>query len=129
MVDSPSWPFGVKLYGFGTDDKYTVSFDMEGTTDYCLISFYINGKLPKRGGYITTLSQVDFISRWSCPIDGFLFTMEHLRSIMGAEFLDSHVQVRSFDHDVTQAISQNKLKNDVNGLYWGNPQKIHLKKR
>jgi len=25
-----------KLYGFDTDDKYAVSFDTEGTTDYCL---------------------------------------------------------------------------------------------
>ena len=26
-----------KLYGFGTEDVYAVSFDSEGTTDYCVV--------------------------------------------------------------------------------------------
>jgi hypothetical protein len=26
-----------KLYGFGTDNKYAVLFNMEGMTDYCLV--------------------------------------------------------------------------------------------
>ncbi len=77
--------------------------------------------LPKREGFITI--------RWVCPIDGFLFTiMEHLCSIIGVKYSDSHVQVCFFD-EVTQSLSQDKLKANVNGLFWGKPQEIHLKKR
>ena len=94
----------LKLYGFGTDDKYTVSFDMEGTMDYCLVSLYINDMLPERGGFVVTLSEDGYTIRWSHPVDGFLFTMEHLRSIMGAKYSDSHIRVHSFNK-VTQSIS------------------------
>ena len=45
-----------KLYGFGTNDKYAVLFEMEGTMDFCLVSFFVCGVLPEMGGYIATLS-------------------------------------------------------------------------
>ncbi len=80
-----------KLYGFDTDDKYAVSFDTEGTTNYCLVSFFVNGVLPARGGYATTLSDDGYTIRWSRPVDAFLFLMEHLCSIMGRAYSDSHV--------------------------------------
>ena len=92
-----------KLYGFDTDNKYAVYFDMEGTTNYCLVSFFVNGVLPATGGYAATLSDDGYTIRWSRPVDAFLFSMEHLRSIMGRAYSDSHVRVRSYD-DVTQAI-------------------------
>jgi len=117
-----------KLYGFDTDDKYAVSFDTEGTTDYCLVSFFVNGVLPATGGYAATLSDDGYTIRWSRPVDAFLFSMEHLRSIMGRAYSDSHVRVRSYD-EVTQAILRDKAEADVNGLFWGKPQEIHLKKR
>jgi hypothetical protein len=82
-----------KLYGFGTNDKYAISFDMEGTTDYCLVSFFVSGLLPAMGGYAATLSNDGYTIRWSRPVDGFLFSMEHLCSIMGMKYSDSHVQV------------------------------------
>ena len=107
-----------ELYGFDTDDKYAVSFDTEGTTDYCLVSFFVNGVLPSTGGYAAMLSDDGYTIRWSRPIDAFLFSMEHLRSIMGRAYSDSHVRVRSYD-DVTQAISRDKIEQDVNGLFWG----------
>ena len=116
-----------KLYGFDTNDKYTVSFDTEGTTDYCLVSFFVNGVLPATGGYAVTLSDDGYTIRWSRPVDAFLFSMEHLRSIMGRAYSDSHIRVRSYD-EVTQAILRDKAEADVNGLFWGKPQEIHLKK-
>ena len=74
------------------------------------------------------LSDDGYTIRWSRPVDAFLFSMEHLRSIMGRAYLDSHVRVRSYD-DVMQAISHNRIEADVNGLFWAKPQEIHLKKR
>ena len=117
-----------KLYGFGTNDKYAVSFDTEGTTDFCLVSFFVSGVLPETGGYVATLSDDGYTIRWSRPVDGFLFSMEHLKSVMGADYSDTHVRVRSFD-EVTQAISKDRLEADANGLFWGKPQEIHLEKR
>ncbi len=117
-----------KLYGFNTDDKYAVSFDTEGTTDYCLVSFFISGVLPATGGYVATLSENGYTIRWSRPVDSFLLSMEHLRSIMGRKYSDSHVRVRSYN-EVAQSISRDKIDADVNGLFWGKPQEIHLKKR
>ncbi len=109
-----------KLYGFGTNDKYALSFDTEGTTDYCLLSFFVNGVLPATGGYVTTLSNDGYTIRWSRPINAFLFLMEHLCSIMGRAYSDYHIQVRSYD-EVAQAIMHNKVEADVNGLFWGKP--------
>lgn len=117
-----------KLYGFGTNDKYAVSFDTEGTTDFCLVSFFVCGVLPETGGYVVTLSDDGHTIKWSRPVDGFLYSMEHLKSVMGADYSDTHVRVRSFD-EVTQAISKDRLEVDANGLFWGKPQEIHLEKR
>ena len=117
-----------KLYGFGTDNKYAVSLDTEGMTDYCLVSFFVSGVLPATGGYVATLSDDGYTIRWSRPVDAFLFSMEHLRSIMGRKYSDSHVRVRSNDK-VAQAISKDKIEADVNRLFWGKSQEIHLKKR
>ena len=111
-----------KLYGFGTNDKYAVSFDTEGTTDYCLVSFFVSGVLPATGGYVATLSDDGYTIRWSRPVDAFLFSMEHLRSIMGRKYSDTHVRVRSYD-EVAQAISKDKVEADVSGLFWGNPRR------
>ena len=109
-----------KLYGFGTNDKYAMSFDTEGTTDFCLVCFFVYGVLPKTGG-IAMLSNDGHTIRWSHPIDGFLFLMEHLKSVMGADYSDGHVRVRSFG-EVTQAISQRtglrRTRTDSSG---GNP--------
>jgi len=104
-----------KLYGFGTNDKYAVSFDTEGTTDFCLVSFFVSGVLPETGGFVATLSDDGYTIRWSRPVDGFLFSMEHLKSVMGADYSDTHVRVRSFDK-VTQAIAKDLVKVDANGL-------------
>ena len=109
------------LVGFKTTGE-----DTEGTTDYCLVSFFVNGVLPAMGGYAATLSDDGYTIRWSRPVDAFLFSMEHLRSIMGRAYSDSNVRVRSYD-DVTQAISRDKIEQDVNGLFWGKPQEIILK--
>jgi hypothetical protein len=52
--------------------------------------------------------------------------MQHLKKIMGKKYSDTHIRVRSFDQ-VTQAILENKNKADAQDLFWGKPQKIHLK--
>jgi hypothetical protein len=92
------------------------------------LSFFVSGVLPETGGYVTTLSDDSHTIRWSRPVDGFLFSMEHLKSVMGADYSDTHVRVRSFD-EVTQAISKDRVEADANGLFWGKPQEIHLEKR
>ena len=54
--------------------------------------------------------------------------MGHLKSIMGEDYSPSHVRVRAFD-DVTQAMFKDKVEPDANGIYWGDPQKVHLKEK
>jgi hypothetical protein len=93
-----------------------------------LCPFFVCGVLPETGGYVVTLLDNSHTIRWSRPVDSFLFSMEHLKSVMGADYLDTHVRVRSFD-EVTQAISKDQLEADANGLFWGKPQEIHLEKR
>ncbi len=126
-VDGLILPSGVEALGFGTHDKYAVLFDTEGTTDFCLVSFFLCGVLPEMGGYVATLSDNGHTIRWSRPVDGFLFSMEHLKSVMRADYSDTHVQVRSFNK-VTQTISKDRVEADANGLFWGKPQEIHLEK-
>ncbi len=53
-----------KLYGFGTDNKYAVSLDTEGMTDYCLVSFFVccpTMATPSLGATPSTASSC----RWS----------------------------------------------------------------
>ena len=64
-------------------DKYTVSEYAEGSSDFYEIKFYINGVLPEVGGYLATLSEDGYVIKWSHPIEGLLFRIEHLKSIMG----------------------------------------------
>ena len=114
-----------KLYGFGTEDVYAVSYDTQGTTDYCLVSFYIPGAISQ-DGFNASLSSDGYTISWCRPADAFLFSMEHLEKIMGKQYSENHIRVRSFDQ-VTQAILGDKNKADVRDLFWGKPQEIHLK--
>jgi hypothetical protein len=101
-----------KLYGFGTEDVYTVLFDLEGTMDYCVVSLYLTGIAPE-GGFNALLSSDGFTISWSRPVDAFLFLMQHLKKIMGEKYSDTHiVRVRSFDQ-VTQAILEDTNKADA----------------
>ena len=81
-----------RLYGFGTEDIFAVSYDTQGTTDYCLVSFYLSGVMPE-DGFSVSLSSDGYTISMSHPVDAFLFSMEHLCSIMGMKYSDSHVQV------------------------------------
>ncbi len=100
-----------KLYGFGTVNKYAMSFDTEGITNYCLMSFSSVAYSQRQGGYVAML----------------LFWIEHLCSILGRKYSDCHIQVCSYDN-VMQAISHDKIKADANGLFWEKSKEIHLKK-
>ena len=94
--------------------------------DFYEIEFYVNGMLPEVGGYLVTLSEDEYtVSR---PIKELLFTMRHLKSIMGENYSPSHVRVRAFD-DVTQAMFKDKVEPDANGVYWGDPQKVYLQEK
>jgi hypothetical protein len=84
--------------------------------------------LPEKGRYLTTLLKEGHTIRWSCPVNSFLFTMEHLCSIMGTKYLKLNVQVCLFNK-VTQAILKDKIEPNANRNYWGKPQEIHLKKK
>jgi hypothetical protein len=117
-----------KTYGLGTYDKYAISEYAEGSSNFYEIEFYINGVLPEKGGYLATLSEDGYTLKWSRPIEELLFTMGHLKSIMGETYSSSHVRVRAFD-DVTQAMFKDKVEPDANGVYWGDSQKIHLKEK
>ena len=116
----PSAPVRVvsKTYGLSTYDKYAVSEYAEGSSDFYEIEFYVNGVLPEVGGYLATLSEDGYTLKWSRPIEGLLFRMEHLKSIMGDDYSPSHVRVRAFDN-VTQTMFKDKVEPDANGLYWG----------
>jgi hypothetical protein len=119
----------LKTYGLLMYDKYAVSEYAEGSSDFYEIEFYVNGVLPDvGGGCLATLLEDGYTLKWSRPIEEFLFTMGHLKSIMGENYSPSHVRVRAFD-DVTQAMFKDKVKPDANGVYWGDPQNIHLKEK
>ncbi len=53
--------------------------------------------------------------------------MEYLRSIMGEDYSESNVRVRSFDN-VLQAMHCNKIEADTNKLFWGKPYEILIEK-
>ena len=116
-----------KLYGFGTEDVFAVSYNTQGMTDYCLISFYLSGIMPE-DGFNASLSPDGYTISWSCPVDAFLFSMKHLRKIMGEQYSENHIQVRSFDQVSMQAILADKYKADARDLFWGKPQEIQLTK-
>ena len=77
--------------------------------------------LPEVGGYLATLSKDGYTLKWSRPIEELLFTMGHLKSIMGENYSPSHVRVRAFD-DVTQAMFKDKVEPGANSIYWGDSQ-------
>jgi len=116
-----------KMYGLETYDKHAVTEYADGANDYYVIQFYVTGAVWD-GGYLATLSEDGYTLKWSRPIEGLLFRMEHLKSIMGDDYSPSHVRVRAFDN-VTQTMFKDKVEPDANGLYWGKPQEIHLKEK
>jgi hypothetical protein len=74
-----------KIYGLRTNNKFAMSFNTKGSTNFFLVQFYVNSTLPKKGRYLALLLQDSHTIRWSCPVDLFLFTIEHLCSIMGSK--------------------------------------------
>jgi hypothetical protein len=50
------------MYGLSNYDKYAVSYFTEGSTNFIKIEIYVNGVLPKLGGYLATLSEDSFTS-------------------------------------------------------------------
>ena len=74
-----------KLYYLGSGNKYSVCYDLKGTTEYVIFMFYLNGMLPPKGGYQCILAEDGHTIRWSRPVDSFLFSMDHLKGIMGNE--------------------------------------------
>ena len=110
-----------KLFFLGTGDKYSICSDVVGTTEYKIITFLLSGVLPSEGGFLCTLDEDGHTVKWSRPVDAFLFSMGHLRGIMGEEdYSESHVRVRSFD-DVLQSMSHDKVEADAADKYW-NPR-------
>jgi len=116
-----------KLYYLDSDDKYSVSYDLKGTTAYVILTFYLNGMLPPKGGYLCTLAEDGHTIRWSRPVDSFLFSMDHLKGIMGDDYSESNIRVRSFDN-ILQAMHRDKIEPDTNGLFWGKPYEICFEK-
>ena len=116
-----------KLYYLDSGDKYSVCYDLKGTTEYVILTFYLNGMLPPKGGYQCTLSEDGHTISWSRPVDSFLFSMDHLKGIMGDEYSESTVRVRSFDN-ILQAMHRDKIEPDTNGLFWGKPYEIYFEK-
>jgi hypothetical protein len=127
-MTTPAIRVVLKKYSLSTPNKYAVSYFAEGSTNFYKIKFFVNIMLPKVGGYLATLLDEGFTINWSHPIEERLFTMGTLRSIIGEDNSSSHVRVRMFNK-VTQTMNKNKIKPDANGLYWGDPQKVHLKSK
>jgi hypothetical protein len=69
----------LKTYGLKTYDKHVVTEYADGANDYYVIQFYITGAVWE-GGYIVTLSEDGYTLKWSRPIEGLLFRMEHLNA-------------------------------------------------
>jgi hypothetical protein len=67
-----------------------VSFDSEEMTVYCVVSLYLTGIVPE-GGFNVSLSLDGFTISWSRPVDAFLFSMQHLKKIMGEKYSDTHI--------------------------------------
>ena len=61
-----------KLYYLDSGDKYSVCYDFKGTTAYVILTFYLNGMLPPKGGYLCTLAEDGHTIRWSHSVDSFL---------------------------------------------------------
>ena len=116
-----------KLYYLDSGDKYSVCYDLKGTTEYVILTFYLNGMRPPKGGYQCTLAEDGHTIRWSRPVDSFLFSMDHLEGIMGDDYSESNVRVRSFDN-ILQAMHRDKIEPDTNGLFWGKPYEIYFEK-
>jgi hypothetical protein len=55
LMMAPSIHPVLKSYGLGTNDKFTMSFDTKGMTNFVFITFYVNSALPEKGGYLVTL--------------------------------------------------------------------------
>jgi hypothetical protein len=83
-----------KLYYLDSGDKYSVCYDHKGTTEYVILTFYLNGMLPPKGGYQCTLAKDGHTIRWSRPVDSFLFSVDHLKGIMSNDYSKSSVRVR-----------------------------------
>ena len=116
-----------RIYGLGTEDKYTITEVSEGNADFYIIGFIVDGVLPEEGGYQCTLSKNGFTLSWSRPVDSLLFNFKHLQPIMGQDYSESHARVQAFDKQVTQSVYNDKIEPDSHGYFWGEPQKIHLK--
>ena len=54
---APSAKKPTKLYYLDSGDKYSVCYDLKGTTEYVILTFYLNGMLPPKGGYQCTLAE------------------------------------------------------------------------
>ena len=80
----------LKTCGLLMYDKYAILEYSKGSSDFYKIEFYVNGVLPKVGGYLLTLSEDGYTLKWSRPIEELLFTMGHLKSIMGENYSPSH---------------------------------------
>jgi hypothetical protein len=109
-----------KLYYLDSGDKYSVCYDLKGTTEYVILTFYLNGMLPPKGGYQCTLAEDGHTIRWSRPVDSFLFSMDHLKGIMGDDYSESNVRVRSFDN-ILQAMHRDKIEPDMTDSFGENP--------
>jgi len=68
-----------KTYGLETYDKHVVTEYADGANDYYVIQFYVTGAVWD-GGYLATLSEDGYTLKWSRPIEGLLFRMEHLNA-------------------------------------------------
>jgi len=99
-----------KTYGLDTYDKH-----------YYVIQFYVTGAVWD-GGYLAMLSEDGYTLKWSRPIEGLLFRIEHLKSIMGNDYSPSHVQVRAFDN-VTQTMFKDKVEPDAMASIGANPRR------
>ena len=49
-----------RIYGLGTEDKYTITEVSKGNADFYIIGFIVDGVLPEEGGYQCNLSKDGF---------------------------------------------------------------------
>ena len=99
----------------------------EGTFDYVIVEFHINGILPTRGWKITFAENGMSVS-FKRATHKLLYAKEHLKAIMPAgEYSNTHSRVIAVDDNAQRMVRDGVDAKDE--YYWGKEQVANLKVR
>jgi hypothetical protein len=120
---TPSPKLVYHSYNVNMSDGWCCVKYLEGEFDYYFIEFHINGVLAD-GCYKILLAEDGLSVKFKRAINKLCFAKDHLKSIMGDKYSDSHSLVTAVD------VSANLMRKDrveeVGDYYWGAEQVVHL---